>query len=437
MLKLFLWLRYLRKKKIVFLCIAAVALSVALLLVVDSFFNGLIDGLEKTVLLENGDIFLYTYRKSFPHYDSFVSMLETIDEVEAAAPTCNGSGLLWLETGDVREVYIKGIEPQKESEFVNWTNNLINQKAGDKPLNFDVPGKGDANGVWAGVNIVAEPNERTDTYDTEYLKKLIGKKVVLTTLGADEKRKVISLWIADIAQTDTFWGDQTIYMPYEQLYEILTGLEQDGYASSIKIKLTKNAKLDKAKESITSAWIKFASEQLHWESEDILRINLQAPQEQQYEYFDELYKQMAVLLLIFTVLCSVVILLVFCIFYMIVETRLKDIAIIKSCGASSTTAALIFAGFGGCIGLAGSGFGIIIGYIIIKNVNIIERGIHIITGIKLWRRSSYILNYIPDQVNWHDVLPIVLAAVAGCCLGALIPAIVAARTKPIDILRYE
>jgi ABC-type lipoprotein release transport system permease subunit len=43
MLKLFLWLRYLRKKKIVLLSVAAIALCVALLLVVDSLFTGFIE----------------------------------------------------------------------------------------------------------------------------------------------------------------------------------------------------------------------------------------------------------------------------------------------------------------------------------------------------------------------------------------------------------
>ena len=47
MLKLFLWLRYLRKKKIVFLSIAAVALSVALLIVVASLFSGFIRALKQ------------------------------------------------------------------------------------------------------------------------------------------------------------------------------------------------------------------------------------------------------------------------------------------------------------------------------------------------------------------------------------------------------
>ena len=67
-----------------------------------------------------------------------------------------------------------------------------------------------------------------------------------------------------------------------------------------------------------------------------------------------------------------------------------------------------------------------------KEILISDKVISIISKFE-----RYILNYIPNQLNWPDVFPIALAAVAGCCLGALIPAIVAAKTKPVDILRYE
>src|SRR4030042_2911749 len=106
---------------------------------------------------------------------------------------------------------------------------------------------------------------------------------------------------------------------------------------------------------------------------------------------------MGILLLIFSVVCSVAVLLVFCIFYMIVETKLKDIAIIKSCGASSIAAGMIFAGFGCCIGIIGAAAGAAIGQLIVTNINLIERWINLIFGLKLWNRSSYILNYIPNQ----------------------------------------
>jgi len=434
-LKLFLWLRYLRKKKIVILCIVAVALSVSLLLVVDSFFTGLIDGLKNSLAAESGDAVAYIYGKPIPQYNAFLGRLEHLEEVDAAAPICTGGGLLWLESGDVREAGIKGIDIEKDSKFINWKNCLLRQKEQVSPLNFTVPGYPDANGVWVGVNIIAEPNERTDKYDVEEIRKLIGKKVVLTTEGFGRKRKVIPLRISDIAFTDTIWGDRTLYVPFEYLFEIQTGITEGKYANFFKLKLNKNYSKQEMQSAVFGVWKTFARENLGWADDDIARMHIDY--EEEHSYFVELRKQMAVLLLIFGVICSVVILLVFCIFYMIVETKLKDIAIIKSCGASSTTAALIFTGFGGCIGLTGSGLGIIIGYIIVKNVNILEGWVRVITGIKLWRRSSYLLNYIPNQLNWPDILPITLAAVAGCCAGALIPAIVAAKTRPVDILRYE
>jgi ABC-type lipoprotein release transport system permease subunit len=44
---------------------------------------------------------------------------------------------------------------------------------------------------------------------------------------------------------------------------------------------------------------------------------------------------------------------------------------------------------------------------------------------------------IPNEVNWPWTLRIVLLAIMAAAIGTLIPAIVAARTKPVDILRYE
>ena len=154
-------------------------------------------------------------------------------------------------------------------------------------------------------------------------------------------------------------------------------------------------------------------------------------------YFGELHKQMAVLLLIFGVICSAVILLIFCIFYMIVETKKKDIDIMKSCGAGNWDAAWIFLGFSLCVGLIGSAAGVIVGCVITHNINTIEDWIRIVLGLKLWRSSSYLLNEIPNRVDWPGVWPIVLTAVVGSALGALIPAVIAARTKPVEILRYE
>lgn len=437
MLKLFLWLRYLRKKKIVLLSITAVALSVALLIVVNSLFSGYIKVMEKNATASMGDIHLWPGWATIPKYDTLLERLENLDDVEAAAPFSFNRGLLWLESGDVREVAIRGIEPQREVGFTNWKESLLRQQGAAEQVNFEVPDYSDDDGCWLGVGVVAEPDEQTDEYDLTEVRRLIGKRVVLTTIGAGGKRKVKKLRISDIAFTQTYFGDRTLYLPLKKLNTIIFGDDTTQHTWMTKIKLKDGADAVSMKGVIRKVWERFATEELGWAAEAIARMSIGTTQEEQSEYFAELHKQMAILLLIFGVVCSVVVLLIFCIFYMIVMTKQKDIAIMKSCGATSGSAALIFTGFGGCVGIAGSCLGVLFGYVVTSNINTLEEWVRIIFGLKLWRSSSYMLNTIPSQVDWPAIWPIVLIAVAGCCLGALIPAIVAARVSPVKILRYE
>jgi len=279
-------------------------------------------------------------------------------------------------------------------------------------------------------------HEETDEYDLSEVRQLIGKQVLLTTVAADEKRKVVKLRISDIALTQTYFGDRTLYLPLEKLNKIIYG-DQARHIWGTKIKLSVGVDAGLTKPVVRGLWERFAAEQLGPDTDAAGKMWIRTAQENRSEWYAELHKQMGVVMLIFGVICSISVLLIFCIFYMMVETRLKDIAIIKSCGATSSAVAFIFTGFGACVGIIGSGLGIILGIIVTKNVNTIEGWVRVVFGLKLWQASSYMLNTIPNWVNWSGVWPIVIAAILGCCLGALIPAIVAARTKPVDILRYE
>ena len=129
--------------------------------------------------------------------------------------------------------------------------------------------------------------------------------------------------------------------------------------------------------------------------------------------------------------------IVFCIFFMIVTTKRKDIAIIKSCGMASRSVAMVFVGFGACVGVIGSGIGAVLGHVITKNINTIESWISVIFGLKLWRSSVYMFSKIPNEVNWPWAFRIIITAILAAAVGALIPALVAAVTKPVEILRYE
>jgi lipoprotein-releasing system permease protein len=449
MLKLFLWLRYLRKKKIVLLSIAAVALSAALLIVVSSLFTGFIKVFEQSAVETIGDVVLAPPIK-FTKYRLFIERLEQTGVVEAATATLSAPGLLHLGEGNVRAVYIWGVEPGRRTKVTGFKQSLIKQKKSPQEPSFEIAGFPEKVGGFVGIGVVAEPDEKTDEYDFGAVEEIIGRDVVLTMgtaidsgTGEDKssrrfKRKVIPFTIADVVFAGYYFTDKNfIYLPIEKLRKTLYPDSKAPLAGQIQIKLAGDAQVDVALAQIRGLWQGFAAEQLGWDPYLIKNTIIITAKQMQNPLVAEFRKQMGILLLIFGVISLSAILLIFCIFYMIVITRRKDIAIIKSCGTTSSSVALIFVGFGVCVGIIGSGLGAILGYIVTKNINTIEEWVRIIFGLKLWKSSVYMFSKIPNEIDWSSALIIVLSAVIAAGLGALIPAIIAVRTKPVKILRYE
>lgn len=450
MLKLFLWLRYLRKRKIVFLSIAAVAVSVALLIVVASLFTGFISAFEHAAVEAIGDVVLSPPMR-FAKYPLLIERLEQTGAVEAATAMMLAPGLLHVGTGtgNVRPVDVWGIQPGRRAKVTRFERFLLKQKDAPGGPTFDVPGASEKTGGFVGIGVLGEPNERTDEYDPTIAEKMIGQQVVLTTGTASEtkegngarpelKRRVMFFTIVDVLQTGVYQFDEAcVYLPIEKLHKTLYPNEESPTAGQILIKLTSNTDPDASLAVIRGVWRSFVEEQLQSDPDLMYRTVIETAKEMQRPYVAAYRKQMGILLVIFGVVSIGVILLVFCIFYMIVRLKQKDIAIIKSCGATSRSVAFIFVGFGACVGAVGSGAGVIFGYIITRNINTIENWIRIIFGLKLWKSSVYLFSKIPNQVDWFWAGRIILLAVAAAAIGTLIPAIVAARTKPVEILRYE
>ena len=446
MLKLFLWLMYLRKKKIVLLSIAAVSLSVSLLIIVASLFSGFIKAFEQSAVETIGDVVLSAPTK-FAKYPLFIERLEQINTVEAATATLSTQGLLHIGRGNVRAVNVWGIEPARRARVTGLKQSLIRQKHTPDDPSFEIPGFADKTGGFVGIGVLGEPNEKTDEYDVEAIEKMIGQSVVLTTGAAVSsiedgsgrfRRKTVEFTIADIVFTGVYDLDRRfVYLPITHLQSILYPNESDRVADQIQIKLRDNTQPESAVAQIRGLWQVFAADQLGWNEHLIRYTQIETAKQMQSRYVAELRKQMGVLLLIFGVVSFSVVVLVFCIFYMIVRLKQRDIAIMKSCGAASISVASIFLGFGICVGILGSGAGAILGYVVTKNINVVEEWIRIIFGLKLWKSSVYMFIKIPNQVDWAATFVIILLVVIAASFGTLIPAAVAARTRPVEILRYE
>ena len=442
MLKLFLCLRYLRKRKIVFLSVAAVALSVSLLIVVASLFSGFIETFEQAAVEMMGDVVLSPPRSfKIPKYPLFIEQLEQTETVEAATAMLLTYGLLKLDTGNVRPVEVWGIEPGGRARVTGFKRALLKQRDLPGEPSFDIAESPGKTGGFVGIGVLGEPDDETDEYDLDAVEKMLGKQIVLTTgaaSGSEINRRLVPFSIADVVETGIYQFDKgNMYLPIEELQRRLYPKAESPLAGQILIKLTHNADTEVALAAIAGLWRNFVEEHLGADPYLIQKTEIKTAKEMQKLYVKAYRKQMGVLLVIFGVVSLGVVLLVFCIFYMIVRLKQKDIAIIRSCGTSSSAVAMIFLDFGACVGGLGSIIGAFLGYLITTNVNTIEEWIRIVFGLKLWKSSVYMFSKIPNEVDWSLALIFMLVAVAAATIGTLIPAVVAARTKPVDILQYE
>jgi ABC-type lipoprotein release transport system permease subunit len=447
MLKLFFWLKYLRTRRIILLSIAAVAVSVSLLIVVASLFSGVITAYERTGKEVLGDIVIRRPETAFlERYPQFIERLEHSQTVEAATATLSQPGLLFVGRGNVRPVSMWGIDPISRARVMGFRKSLEVQKNTSAALSWKVPDSNATDGGYVGIGLLADPNARTDEYDIpQIVKANIGANVVAIFSSASigdaqeiPKQRRIAFHVADIAFTGFYESDSSfIFVPIERLQHELFPDSNTPRASSIHVKIKPGADPQSAVAEIRGLWTMFATDELGWSRYLAATTRIETALQVQQEYLAELHKQMGVLLLIFGMVSFSVVVLVFCIFYMIVRLKQRDVAIMKSCGTAGTSVVWLFVGFGVTIGIAGAGVGAVIGYIITKNINVIENWISIIFGLKLWSGSVYMFTRIPNDVDWGRSLPIMAMAVAAAALGALLPALVAARTRPVEVLRYE
>jgi lipoprotein-releasing system permease protein len=122
---------------------------------------------------------------------------------------------------------------------------------------------------------------------------------------------------------------------------------------------------------------------------------------------------------------------------MIVVEKTRDIGILKSLGAPGRGVMSIFLGYGLSLGTVGTGAGILMGLVIVWNINAIADGIAAITGTEVYDPMIYFFDEIPTIVSPWMVMYVAGGAVAIAVMASVLPALRAARMNPVDSLRYE
>jgi lipoprotein-releasing system permease protein len=122
---------------------------------------------------------------------------------------------------------------------------------------------------------------------------------------------------------------------------------------------------------------------------------------------------------------------------MIVMEKNKDIAILKSMGATSRSIMIIFIYQGLIVGTIGTALGCAAGLAIAKNLQSISQFVEKIFHIKFLPGDVYYLSELPSQVNYGDVVTIVIGTLLVCFLSTIYPSYRASRLDPAEALRYE
>jgi lipoprotein-releasing system permease protein len=122
---------------------------------------------------------------------------------------------------------------------------------------------------------------------------------------------------------------------------------------------------------------------------------------------------------------------------MLVKDKGRDIAVLRTMGATRGMVLRIFFITGASIGVIGTLVGFVLGLVFTDNIEAIRQGLQGLTGTELFSAEIYFLSHLPAEVDPIEVVEVVVMALFWSFLAPLFPAWRAARLDPVEALRYE
>jgi lipoprotein-releasing system permease protein len=447
MYKVILAIRYLLKRRISYLAFLAVALCVFIVVVVMTVMTGVVGDFKDKNHNFAGDCVVGTESLvGFPYYEDFVKILEQADFVYAVSPVIKSYALV-SPGQNSRNVGLEliGIDPLRHIRATGFGDTLYYHQ-NDPAKAFCPEYDPNSIGFIIGIDrwIARNAEGRYDYESVARNEELIVSCIPLNAKGALSKAgtdvvNTKSFYFSDtshsgLAKVD-YW---TIYLPFEQA-QMLCGMDgQDKRINAIHIKFKPDEKVNAGCAKVSILWQNFVRENSGRDKANLLQnVTVQSWKSYRRTFIAAMEKEQVMMIAVFMMVGIITVFIVLVVFYMIIGHKSKDIGILKSIGVSSGNIIQLFSGFAFLIGISGSAVGAFCGWLFLLKINSIEEWLFRHFGFQLWDRTIYAIGEIPHRIEPEVLGLIVLAAIAACLAGAIIPSWQAARLKPVDSLRVN
>ncbi len=411
-LALYIGLRYTRAKRrsrfISFISLASIigiALGITVLITVLSVINGFDEQIRNRFFAIAPQVTVIADRDISQSWPDLVKDIHQAPQVQAAAPFITGQGMV-LNGGVLRGVNVVGILPNYEARISRLARQVI---AGN--INSLTPGSFN---LMMGKSLAKQLDLQLG--DSISLFVAQGSDGLLPRF--DYQRFTLT---AIFSSSQGFGFDQVLV--YMDLADAQTLLAQTQRWNGLHLRISNLYQAGMVNQQL-QALLPSGDSVSDWT--------------QQFgSFFQTLAMQKTMLFVILLFIIAIAVFNLISTLIMVVNEKRADIAILRTLGATPFTIMNTFIVQGALIGLTGTLCGMAGGILLALNVTAIVNGIQKVFHLQLISESVYFVNYLPSKIMFSDIWQVCVIAFGLCVLATIYPALIAFRTQPAEVLRYE